>query len=49
MQGFTTSAFTLTMLPLDADPLLRFFDVCPAYEQYKDAVGECLVRSDPNR
>jgi len=42
MQGFTTSAFTLTMLPLDADPLLRFFDVCPAYEQYKDAVGECL-------
>jgi len=43
MKGFTQAAFPLSMAPLERDPLLRFFDMCPAYGRYKDAVKECLV------
>mmetsp|Transcript_2566 Transcript_2566/g.6371 ORF Transcript_2566/g.6371 Transcript_2566/m.6371 type:complete len:512 (+) Transcript_2566:295-1830(+) len=42
MKGFTQAAFPLSMAPLERDPLLRFFDMCPAYGRYKDAVKECL-------
>jgi len=42
MRGATNLAYTLTMKPLDQDPLLRFFDLCPAYEEFKDAAQACL-------
>ena len=43
MRGATDLAYSLTMEPLDDDPLLRFFDTCPAYADFKDTVGDCLV------
>lgn len=45
MKGVTDLAYSLTMEPLDQDRLLRFYDTCPAYEEFKEAVGECLVRT----
>lgn len=32
----TDQAVAMSMAPKDADPLLRFFDVCPAYAQHDE-------------
>ncbi|GAX82686.1 hypothetical protein CEUSTIGMA_g10112.t1 [Chlamydomonas eustigma] len=35
-------AVAITMSPKDADPLLRFFDICPAYEAQEKRTGAIL-------
>jgi len=35
---------SLTMSPRHADPLLRFFDMCPRYAAHKNQIKAALVR-----
>lgn len=37
----------LSMQPKHADPLLRFYDVCPAYLGYRDALDPLMVATYP--
>jgi hypothetical protein len=33
----------VTMLPKRSDPVLRFFDMCPAYQQHEDTMERWMV------
>ncbi len=37
-------AVAITMSPKRADPLLRFYDLCPAYERHEAETKQWLVR-----
>ncbi len=40
---FRSQAVALKMAPTKHDPVLRFFDACPAYKQHVDATERWLV------
>lgn len=40
-------AVAVTMASMNDDKLLRFFDVCPKYLEYKESVEEVLVPPSP--